>query len=76
MKPESELPQQPPDVIYSGLRTLPEYCLEEVASVLDESGKYEHLADLLDLGHLLQAGVISSERSVSRNLLQYAIEVI
>ncbi|XP_066251722.1 nuclear factor NF-kappa-B p110 subunit isoform X1 [Euwallacea similis] len=74
MRSETTCPVFSPDQLYTGLKLLPARCLDEVSALLDESGKYLELADLLDLSHLLQTGAISSDRSISRNLLQYAIE--
>ncbi|KAL1505521.1 hypothetical protein ABEB36_005069 [Hypothenemus hampei] len=70
-----ELPIENPETFYDGLKKLPTECLDEVATILDSSGKYTHLADLLDLTHLLESGVLASEHSVSKNILRYAIEV-
>ena len=64
-----------PESLYEGVSAFTPQCLEEVASMLDESGKYYHLADLLDLSHLLHTGIISNDQSVSKSLLLYAIEV-
>lgn len=74
-KPEIIEPIENPDLLYANVTSFTPKRLDEVSAILDASGKYSHLADLLDLTHLLDAGVISSERSISKNLLQYAIEV-
>ncbi|ENN73874.1 hypothetical protein YQE_09528, partial [Dendroctonus ponderosae] len=74
LKHEVIEPIDNPELLYTNITNFTPKCLDEVSAILDDSGKYAHLADLLDLTHLLDAGVISSERSISKHLLQYAIE--
>ncbi|XP_060525555.1 nuclear factor NF-kappa-B p110 subunit isoform X2 [Cylas formicarius] len=60
--------------LYKNVTNLTPQCLDAVALLLDQSRKYEHLADLLDLAHLIQSGVTPADQSKSKNLLVYAIE--
>ncbi|XP_050293239.1 nuclear factor NF-kappa-B p105 subunit isoform X2 [Anthonomus grandis grandis] len=68
------IPIAKPEEVYRGIKKLTPKCLDEVARILDENEKYLPLAELLDLGHLICAGLISHKGGISKNLLQYAIE--
>ncbi|KAJ8958305.1 hypothetical protein NQ318_017451 [Aromia moschata] len=60
--------------LYKNITTFTPQCLEEVASILNESGKWEDLADLLDLSHIIRCGIISRDSDVSKYLLRFAVE--
>lgn len=62
----------PPDDLrekYSKVKTLTEDCLNEVSEILDKSGTWHNLAELLDYGHLLRTNIFAS----SKNLLQFVV---
>lgn len=61
--------------LYANVDNFTNECLTEVAKLLDESGNWEDLANLLDLTHCLKSGIISSSGSISQNIITYAVKV-
>ncbi|KAF2880445.1 hypothetical protein ILUMI_25723 [Ignelater luminosus] len=69
---KKEQPMSPDDLRekYSQVTTFTEDCLNEVSDILDKSGTWHNLAELLDYGHLLRTNIFAS----SKNLLQFAMK--
>ncbi|XP_076250136.1 nuclear factor NF-kappa-B family member relish isoform X2 [Rhynchophorus ferrugineus] len=61
--------------LYESITGLTDKCLDEVSSILEASGKWNDLADLLDMSHLIFSNVITSNPSYSKNILRHAIDI-
>lgn len=58
--------------LYENVHSFTPECLDSLCEILDASGGWEHLADLLDLKHLLRSTDLF-ERRPTRTLLEFAI---
>ncbi|XP_018565825.1 nuclear factor NF-kappa-B p110 subunit isoform X2 [Anoplophora glabripennis] len=73
IKSEPLTPQELEE-LYKNVHSFTPACLDEVSALLNESGKWEDLAELLDVTSLLRCGLISPTPNVSKNLLTFAVE--
>jgi nuclear factor NF-kappa-B p105 subunit len=60
--------------MYNDVKNFTPSCLDEISQILDQSGTWQNLADLLDLGHLMRSGLCDSNSSPTKLLLKLAIE--
>lgn len=59
---------------YDEVKVFTEECLSEVAAILDKSGTWQNLADLLDYGHILRStNLFNNMEKPSRSLLEFAM---
>ncbi|KAL3277723.1 hypothetical protein HHI36_013066 [Cryptolaemus montrouzieri] len=72
---EQEIKIEPLDLpnLYQNVTNFTNECLEQVCSELDASGKWQDLAVLLDVEHLLRLQTFDENRSPSKQLLNYII---
>lgn len=77
METEDIIKEEPLNLeyLYANVNSFTDKCLTEVSRLLDESGNWEDLANLLDLSHCIKSGMISMSGSISKNLINYAIQV-
>lgn len=61
--------------LYKKVHSFTSACLDEVSALLNESGKWEDLAELLDVTSYMRCGLISPGPNISKNLLTFAVEV-
>ena len=61
--------------MYTNVKNFTPACLDDISKILDQSGTWQNLADLLDLGHLMRSGLCDSKNSPTKLLLKLAIEV-
>ncbi|CAG9859358.1 unnamed protein product [Phyllotreta striolata] len=74
---KTELPQISQDELesmYKEVRELTPQCLDEVSGLLDRSENWKYLAELLEIEHLINSGIIHSDVSMSKAVLRYSIE--
>ncbi|XP_063906696.1 nuclear factor NF-kappa-B p105 subunit isoform X2 [Zophobas morio] len=60
--------------MYTNVKNFTPACLDDISQILDQSGTWQNLADLLDLGHLMRSGLCDSKNSPTKLLLKLAIE--
>lgn len=72
IKPQISLEEL--EKLYEKVSNFTPQCLHDVSDILNTSGKWEDLADLLDIKHIISSGVIS-ESNISKSLLTFAVEV-
>ncbi|XP_022900022.1 nuclear factor NF-kappa-B p110 subunit isoform X2 [Onthophagus taurus] len=58
--------------MYKNVKTFTSECLTQVSQLLDESGKWENLALLLDMQHIVYTSMFEKAKSKSQQLLQTA----
>lgn len=61
--------------LYKKVQKFTPVCLDDVSALLNESGKWEDLAELLDVTTFMRCGLISPTPNISKNLLTFAVEV-
>ncbi|RZC35454.1 nuclear factor NF-kappa-B p110 subunit [Asbolus verrucosus] len=60
--------------MYQNIKHFSPNCLDDISQILDQSGTWQNLAELLDLGYLLRSGLCESKGSPTKLLLKLAIE--
>ncbi|KAK9881169.1 hypothetical protein WA026_014518 [Henosepilachna vigintioctopunctata] len=61
------------DNLYINVTRFTDQCLDEVSRILDASGKWQELAVLLDVEHLLRMQTFDERKSPSKQLLNYVV---
>lgn len=59
--------------MYKNVTNFTPLCLEQVSRLLDKSGSWVALANLLDLEHLIHTDMIRNAKSKGKELLQIAV---
>lgn len=58
---------------YKDVTEIPKMYLEELVEILDKSGNWHSLAQLLDLEYLFNSSIVDDNDSPSKNLLSAAL---